>query len=177
MTEGRALTGMPDLTRGTGARQTRIAAAPMSVIGLVPRSVRLDLDPCQLPGLKDELLTSIESRSGSMREEHERCGTLAREPLRGASEDIVEHSKLLQAIAADEPFGDVRVSVTASMEVAYELVRGCAHSSAARLVELVSEHGSDRTELLAASTAAGAWATTLVDLRYLDEEGPDDNGP
>jgi hypothetical protein len=149
----------------------------MSVIGLIPRSVRLDLDPYQLPGLKDELLTSIESRSGSMREEHERQGAIARRRLRDGSEDVVEHSMLLRALAADdEPFGDDPVSVTASMEVAYELVRGCAHNAAARLVELVGEHHSDRTELLRASTAAAAWTITLVDLRYLDEEGPDDNG-
>ena len=149
---------MPDVSdapRGIGPRQTRGHATPMSVIGLVPRSVRLDLEPCQLAGLRDELLTSIEAQSGSMREDHERRGSLNRNVLRDAGEEILDHSKLLRAIADDDAaYGDGSVSITASMEIAYELVRGCAHNAAARLLELVGEHNSDRTELLRASAAS-----------------------
>jgi hypothetical protein len=148
--------------------------SPTSVIGLVPRSVRLDLEPCQLSGLRDELLTSIEARSGSIREEHDVRGAVDRDALHEASGLMWEHSKLLEAVSSDRgQIGETPVSIITPTAVADELVRGCAHHAAAQLVELVGEHSSDRAQLLRAATAAAAWTKTLVDLRYLDEEGPD----
>jgi hypothetical protein len=57
----------------------------MKVVALTPGSVRLDLQPCELLVLTDELLTRIEAKGGSLREERERRGQLSNEQLLDAS--------------------------------------------------------------------------------------------
>jgi hypothetical protein len=151
---------------------------PMSVIGLVPRAVRLDLEPSQLPVLLDELFTTVEARGGSLREEHERRGSIAAEDVSDAGALLREYAQILATIGADSRRRviDTAVSIVTPIEVADDLVRACARNACEELAALARERNSDRAALSSAAQAAAAWARTLVDFRYLDEEAPDDAG-
>ena len=151
---------------------------PMSVIGLVPRAVRLDLEPSQLPVLLDELFTTVEARGGSLREEHERHGSIAAEELSDAGALLNEYAQILATIGADSRRSviDTPTLIVTPIEVADDLVRACARNACEDLAALARERNSDRSAISTAAEAAAAWARTLVDFRYLDEEGPDDAG-
>jgi hypothetical protein len=151
---------------------------PMSVIGLVPRAVRLDLEPSQLPALLDELFTTVEARGSSLREKHERDGAMESERVTDAGALLGEYAQILTAIGAESRHHviDSAVSVTTPIEVADDLVRACARNACEELAALARERNSDRSALSTAAHSAAAWARTLVDFRYLDEEGPDDAG-
>ena len=151
---------------------------PMSVIGLVPRAVRINLEPCQLPALLDELFTTVEARGGSLREEHEREGSIAAEDVSDAGALLHEYARILVDLGAESRRSviDTAVSLTTPLEIADDLVRACARNACEELATLTRERNSDRSAVSAAAKAAAAWSKTLVDFRYLDEEGPDDNG-
>jgi hypothetical protein len=151
---------------------------PTSVIGLVPRAVRIDLEPCQLPTLLDELFTTIEPGGGSLREAHERERLIATEDVSDAGALLHEYARILVDLGAESRRSvvDTAVSLTTPLEIADDLVRACARNACEELAALTRERGSDRTAVSAAAQAAAAWSRTLVDFRYLDEEGPDDSG-
>jgi hypothetical protein len=150
----------------------------MKVIGLIPEAVRLDLQPCELPILVDELLTRIEAQGGALREENELHGRVSHDRLHDASDRLLEYGNLLAAISDDPGSGrfDAPVSLITPTAVADELVHACARGAAAQLVELLRTHAGDRERLRPAAAAAAAWTDTLVDLRYLDEEALEATG-
>jgi hypothetical protein len=147
----------------------------MKVIGLMPSSVRLDLQPLELPVLIDELLTRIEALAGSLREEHELHGQVTPDRLRDATDWLAEYRDLLAAISDDRGHSGVEhaISVITPTPLADQVVRACARSAAEQLAELLRNRAADRQRLRPAAKAAAAWTDTLVDLRYLDEEGPE----
>jgi hypothetical protein len=104
---------------------------PMSVIGLVPRAVRIDLEPCQLPALLDELFTTVEARGGSLREAHERDGSIAVEDVSDAGALLHEYARILVDLGAESrrSIVDTAVSLTTPLEIADDLVRACARTA------------------------------------------------
>ena len=148
-----------------------------TVVGLVPRAVRLELQPAQGQDLINELLTRLESQAGSLRETQERHGWLGDADLASASVALGEYRTLLDALREGISDGaGAAVTVTASTPLADELVRGCAHEAVDRLAESLQKRSGDPDALRDAAAIAGAWANTLADLRDLDEGGPDLNG-
>src|SRR4051794_26196696 len=101
---------------------------PPAVVGLVPRAVRLQLNASQVELLANELLTRVEARAGSLREDHDRHGRLPT----GAHDDAVELLEECQALldaltGARAPSAGVGlVAVIASTPTADTLVRACA---------------------------------------------------
>jgi hypothetical protein len=150
-----------------------------TVVGLVPRAVRLELEPCQIPTLVDELVTRIEAGAGSLREEGQRRhGVVRPEKLAEAAKWLLEYRNLLAALGDREDGGYRRAteptSIVASMVAADDLVRACAHNAVEQLMAtLTRDRAGDRHQLRAANEIACAWLQTLVDLRELDESGPE----
>jgi hypothetical protein len=144
----------------------------MKVIGLAPTSVRLDLKPCELPVLIDELLLRVEVQSSSLREEQPKPGcSINNRRLQNASNWLLEYRNLLGAVSGDYRSGDAPVSVITPMVVAETLVRACSRDAGERLMQLLGDAHSDRERLRPAAGALSAWVDTLADLRYVDEEG------
>lgn len=146
----------------------------LTVVGLVPRAVRLELLATQVEDMVNEILTRLESQAGSWRESHERRGRLADADLASASDALAEYRCLLDALRDGD--GLAATAVTASTPIADELVRGCAHQAVHRLAERLDERSGGGDELRHAASTAAAWAQTLADLRDLDEGGPDLGG-
>jgi hypothetical protein len=150
-------------------------SARATVTGLLPRAVRLELDAGQAELLVHELVSSLESRAGSLREDHERHGTLAPAELAAATEWLFEYRTLLEALNTQPQAmgpGATRV-ITASTVAADALVRACAARASEALRELLPARSGEITALRDAGAAAAAWAQTLADLRELDESAPD----
>jgi hypothetical protein len=143
----------------------------MKVTGLQPHSVRIALEPGELPVLVDELLHGINAHSGALLE----ASPAARhdsERLRDASSWLLEYRNLLSQVAEEErPKGEA-VVVVMPMAVAHELVPACCEEAIERLRTAVAAR-DDRNALSELADAVRQWVQTLVDLRYLDEEGPD----
>lgn len=146
----------------------------MKVTGLAATSVRLELQPCELPGLVEELLLRVEVQGGSLREEHQKCGCdVSNERLQNASNWLLEYRNVLAAVSDDNDYrpSDAPVLVITPTVVAEALVRACSRDAGERLMQLLSDPGSDREGLRPAVAALSAWVDTLADLRYVDEEG------
>jgi hypothetical protein len=146
-----------------------------SVTGLVPRAVRFEVSEPQAQLLINELVTTIEAKAGSLREDHDRHGRLSHATISDMSEWLVEYRNVLDGLClARETHrtSDVTI-VTASTVAADRLVRACATRSVELLGSLLQERGGKIEQLRVAGAAAAAWATTLADLRELDEDAPD----
>jgi hypothetical protein len=145
-----------------------------TVTGLVPRAVRLELDDSQAQLLINELLTALETRAGSLREDHDRQRRLTRERLADVADSLGEYRDLLGALgsgAAQPP--SAPVVVTVSTPTADALVRACLMRAVEALGELAPARSAPIGRLRDAGRSAAMWAQTLADLRELDESAPD----
>lgn len=150
-------------------------AGGMKAIGLCPTAARLDLEPCELPILIEELLLRIETCTGSLREEQERSGHPASSgQLQAASNWILEYRNLLATVSGDDArTAGGSVSVTTPMLIAEQLARACVGSAIEQLAKLIDDRGAAREKLGSGVATVSAWVATLADLRYLDAAAPE----
>jgi hypothetical protein len=102
------------------------------VIGLVPRAVRIDLEPSELPALLDELFTTIEARGGSLREEHERDSLIAAEDVLDASALLHEYARILVDLGAHSRRSVVDTAEAAPKPMSQVRPEVCCWSQSAR---------------------------------------------
>jgi hypothetical protein len=145
------------------------------VTGLLPRAVRLSLDPGQVQLLINELVTLLEARAGSLRQDHDQSGALSAAALGDTAEWLYEYRSMLDALTplpgSREPAAIT--IVTASTVAADALIRACAVRAVHTLLDLVPARSGEIARLRDAGAAVSAWARTLADLRELDEHAPD----
>lgn len=149
------------------------------VVGLVPRAVRLELRPCQVQPLVNELITRIEAHASSLREEHERHGKLSDRQLAEVGALVLEYRNLLAQLGGEREFAPrsatTLTTLVTATEVADDLSRACALTAVHDLSQLLEPPGNRATsvDLRLAGETTCAWAATLADLRQLDEDGPE----
>jgi hypothetical protein len=142
------------------------------ITGLLPRAVRIALDPGQVQLLTRELVTRLEQRAAALREDHERDGTLSTATLAEAADWLHEYRTLLEALTPQSG-RRAPATITASTVAADTLIRACTTRAGRSLLELCQARSGDIDRLRDAGAAAAAWAQTLADLRELDETAPD----
>jgi hypothetical protein len=146
-----------------------------AVTGLLPRAVRVDLVECQVQLLVNELLSRIETMTGSLREDHDRHGSLSHDAVADAAAWLFEYRTLLEALNADRGLRRpaTLVSVTTSAVVADSLIRACADRAADDLAAQLRTRSIDSARLRDTGAAVFAWTHTLLQLCRLDEDAPD----
>src|SRR5215213_3280011 len=91
-----------------------------TVVGLIPRAVRIQLDRDQTQLLVSEIVACIEVKAGSLREDHERHGALADAAVAEANDWFLEYRNLLDDLTHNDTthHADGTIDVTASMAAA-----------------------------------------------------------
>lgn len=144
-----------------------------TVEGLIPRMVRLKLEPGQAQVLLDELLTRIQVHAAQLQERRADRGRLNGEEVSELSALLAEYRALIDDLGTEPGRGAVGVAVTASMATADALVRACAARAVDQLRIRLDQRSGNLSALRDAGAGVAAWATSLADLRHLDESAPE----